>query len=75
MITSEVIQEKDFQILKIPKTYRINDNKIYLKKVGNALYILPFHNPWQTLFDSLSGFTDDFTVQRIQPEQNRELFD
>ena len=64
------------QSIKIPDNFKINDNKVYLKKVGNALYIIPFHNPWQNLIDSVNEFTQDFMNDREQPgEQTRESFD
>jgi antitoxin VapB len=37
---------KDFQTLRIPKELCIDDDKVYIKKVGNALYLIPFHKPW-----------------------------
>ena len=65
-----------FQSIKIPDNFKINDDKVYLKKVGNALYIIPFHNPWQNLIDSVNEFTDDFMNTREQSdEQTRESFD
>lgn len=71
------IQEiSGFQSIKIPDNFKINDDKVYLKKVGNALYIIPFHNPWQNLIDSVNEFTQDFMNNREQPmDQSRELFD
>ncbi|TVQ90910.1 MAG: AbrB/MazE/SpoVT family DNA-binding domain-containing protein [Bacteroidetes bacterium] len=52
---------------------RINDDKVYIKKVGNTLYVIPYHNPWQNLFESLEFFTSDFMDERNQPDkQNRE---
>jgi len=75
MMTAEIINEKDFQIFKIPNDFKINDSKVYLKKIGNSLYLIPFHNPWQSFFDSLDKFTDDFMNERQQAEQKRELFD
>ena len=64
------------QSIQIPDTFKIDDDKVYLKKVGNVLYIIPFHNPWQNLFNSVNAFTEDFMKDREQPEeQNRESFD
>jgi antitoxin VapB len=64
------------QAIQLPNDLRINDDKVYLKKMGNVIYIIPFHNPWQNFYDSLSGFSDDFMNERNQPaQQNRELFD
>jgi antitoxin VapB len=57
------------QIIEIPENFRIDDDKVYLKKVGNSLYIIPFHNPWQGMFDSIDRFTDDFMDDRAQTAQ------
>ena len=62
------------QSIKIPAGFKINDDKVYLKKVGNALFVIPFHNPWQSLIDSVDEFTSDFMEEREQPaEQKREI--
>lgn len=64
------------QSIKIPANFKINDDKVYLKKVGNALYIIPVHNPWQNLFESIDVFSEDFMNDREQPsEQSRKSFD
>jgi antitoxin VapB len=64
------------QAITLPEELRINDDKVYLKKMGNVIYIIPFHNPWQNFYDSLSGFSPDFMNERDQPsQQNRESFD
>jgi antitoxin VapB len=64
------------QAINIPPSLKINDDKVYIKKIGNILYLIPFHNPWQNLMDSLDQFTPDFMEDRNQPlEQTREFFD
>jgi antitoxin VapB len=64
------------QAIQLPNDLRINDDKVYLKKMGNVIYIIPFHNPWQNFYDSFSGFSEDFMNERNQPaQQNRESFD
>lgn len=74
--TIEIQDKPGFQSIKIPDNFKINDNKVYLKKVGNALYLIPFHNPWQSLYDSVNEFTDDFMNEREQPGlQIRESLD
>jgi antitoxin VapB len=63
------------QAINIPPSLKINDDKVYIKKIGNILYLIPFHNPWQNLMDSLDQFTPDFMEDRNQPlEQTRESF-
>ena len=74
--TIEIKTQKGFQAIRIPETLKINDDKVYLKKIGNSLYIIPFHNPWENLIESLDIFTSDFMTIRDQPDsQKREVFD
>jgi antitoxin VapB len=74
--TIEIKNRKGFQTIRIPNHMKIDDNKGYLKKTGNVLYIIPFHNPWQNMMDSLEMFTHDFLEKRDHPaNQTRELLD
>ena len=74
--TVNIQDNEGFQAIRIPGDFKIDDDKVYIKKVGNALYIIPFHNPWQNVFDSLEQFTPDFMEDRNQPSgQSRESFD
>lgn len=64
------------QVIKLPKGIKIDDDKVYLKQVGNAIYILPYHAPWQSLISSLDEFSEDFMTDREQPDQQtREFLD
>ena len=64
------------QAISIPENFKIDDNKVYIKKMGNALFIIPYHQPWQSLFDSLQQFSTDFMEDRSEPpSQNRESLD
>ncbi|MES1160102.1 MAG: type II toxin-antitoxin system VapB family antitoxin [Bacteroidota bacterium] len=64
------------QAISIPDNLKINDDKVYIKKIGNVLYLIPYHNPWQNLTDSLHEFTSDFMEDRNQPStQSRESLD
>ncbi len=71
----DIEMQNNFQDIKIPEKYKIDDNKVYLKKAGNVIYIIPYHNAWDSMMDSINNFTDDFMEQRDQPsDQNRETF-
>jgi antitoxin VapB len=78
-VAFETINIKDIsglQSIEIPDNFKINDDKVYLKKVGNALYIIPFHNPWESLIDGVNEFSQDFMEARNQPDdQTRQSFD
>jgi antitoxin VapB len=74
--TIDIKNKRGAQAIRIPKGMKINDDKVYLKKVGNSLFIIPFHNPWQNLIDSIDSFTPDFMDSREQPnDQQRESLD
>ena len=68
----ETIDIKDIsglQSIELPDNFKINDDKVYLKKVGNSIFIIPFHNPWKNLVEGVKEFSDDFMDSRNQSEQ------
>jgi antitoxin VapB len=74
--TIHIKTSKGSQAIRIPGKMHINDDKVYIKKVGNTLYIIPFHSPWQNLIESTDSFTSDFMDERDQSfQQIRESFD
>ena len=66
--TIDIKKEGSSQVIAIPGDLAINDDKVYLKKVGNVIYLIPFHNPWQSMIDGAQSFSDDFMEERDQPE-------
>jgi len=70
------INEKEgFQSIRLPKEFYINDNKVYIKKTGNTLQIIPFHQAWNSFKDSLDQFSLDFMDERNQNfHEERENF-
>ena len=74
--TITIKNKKGIQEILIPQDMHIDDDKVYIKKVGNSILIIPYHNPWQNLIDSTDAFTPDFMENREQPvNQTREGFD
>ena len=74
--TVTIKKKSGTQIIQIPESLTIDDDKVYLKRVGNAIYVIPFHNPWESLINSTEMFTKDYLDKRDQPEvQDRDLFE
>ncbi len=74
--TIKINLESGMQTIDIPQDMKIDDDSVYLKKIGNALYIIPFHSPWQNLIESTESFTSDFMETKDQQDcQQRESFD
>ena len=73
MKTAKLFQNGQSQAVRLPKEFRFKDDRVFIKKVGDAVILIPYQNPWQSLFDSLDQFSDDFIESREQPApQNRE---
>ena len=54
------------QAVRLPKEFRFEGTQVYVRRMGNAVVLLPCEDPWQTLFDSLGQFSDDFMESRCQ---------
>jgi antitoxin VapB len=67
MNTAQLITNGDSQTVILPKEFQLQGSEVYIKKVGNAVVLISKDNPWQTLFDSLNLFSDDFMPTREQP--------
>lgn len=69
MQTAKLFQNGQSQAVRLPKEFRFQGDKVFIKRMGNAVVLLPYHEAWQSLFDSLDLFSDDFMVEREQPIQ------
>jgi antitoxin VapB len=48
------------QAVRLPKEFRFDGDRVYIARMGQAVVLLPWHAPWQTLAESLEQFTEDF---------------
>ena len=67
--TAKLFQNGQSQAVRLPKEFRFQGDEVYIKKIGNAVILLPFDNPWQTWLESFDLFSVDFMETRVQPEQ------
>jgi antitoxin VapB len=73
MKTAKLFQNGQSQAVRLPKVFQLPGKEVYIKKVGNAIVLIPMDHPWETLFESLSQFSTDFMGEREQPKaQTRE---
>lgn len=73
MKTAKLFQNGQSQAVRLPKAFRMEGDEVYVKKIGNAVVLVPKEHYWDLLFNSLEHFTDDFMEERQQPEiQKRE---
>ncbi|MDP2277794.1 MAG: type II toxin-antitoxin system VapB family antitoxin [Nitrospirota bacterium] len=75
MKTAKIFQNGQSQAVRLPKEFRFKDDHVYVKKSGNVVMLIPVKDSWESLFDSLDKFSDDFMTERKQPKvQTRETF-
>jgi len=67
METAKLFQNGKSQAVRLPKEFRFDSDRVYVKKMGNAVILLPYGAPWQSLVDSLYLFSGDFMETRTQP--------
>ena len=69
MRTAKLFKNGPSQAVRLPKESRFEGTQVFIKKVGNMVVLIPEQDSWQTLFESLEQFSDDFMESRNQPEQ------
>jgi antitoxin VapB len=68
MNVANIVKDGQRQMVRLPDKFRFSDDKVFVKRIGNAIILIPYHDPWRPLFDSLDKFSDDFMDERNQQE-------
>lgn len=66
MKIAKLIQNGENQVVCLPDGFRFEGDGVYLKRIGNAMVLLPHQNTWEPLLDSLSLFSVDYMSERTQ---------
>lgn len=75
MQQAKLFQNGQSQAVRLPKDFRFEGDKVAIKRVGKAVVLLPYNEPWDTLLESLFMFSSDFMDERNQPPMDvREDF-
>jgi antitoxin VapB len=69
MKIAKLFQNGQSQAVRLPKEFRFEGEEVFIKKVGQVTILIPVKNSWQSLFDSIHQFSDDFMNTREQPKQ------
>lgn len=73
MNTAKLFVNGNSQAVRLPKEYRFQGDEVVIKRMGNAVVLLPKDDPWKVMFDALTKFPEDFNMVREQPKmQERE---
>jgi len=73
MKTAKHFQNGKSQAVRLPKEFRFGSGRVYIKRMGNAVILLPYESSWDTLVESFTQFSSNFMSERTQPPvQERE---
>ncbi|MBA2375387.1 MAG: type II toxin-antitoxin system VapB family antitoxin [Actinomycetota bacterium] len=67
MDTAKIFMSGRSQAVRLPKEYRFEGGEVFVKRVGEAVVLLPREDSWRTLYESLGSFSEDFMEERGQP--------
>lgn len=69
MKKAKLFQNGQSQAVRLPKEFRFEGEDVFIKRLGNAVVLIPANHSWDALFSSFDQFSDDFLSERAQPEQ------
>jgi antitoxin VapB len=71
MKIARIFKNGQSQAVRLPKEFRFDGDKVFIKKFRNGVVLLPYDDSWQALFDGLNLFTEDFMETRDQAKQKK----
>lgn len=72
MKTAKLFKNGQSQAVRLPKEFRFMGNKVFIKKEGENVILIPQKNHWwDHLINSLNKFPDDFLIDRNQPQEQQ----
>ena len=77
IVETTVFMNGQSEAVRIPKQFRLGTKKVYIKKSGNCIMLIPVDDPWHSLINAIGKFSDDFMKDgREQPpiQEREELF-
>lgn len=67
VLKAKISRLGDSTIVELPSELVPEGKEIYVARLGDKLVFYPAKEGWESLFDSLSMFSDDFMSERLQP--------
>ena len=74
MDTARIFTNGGSQAVRLPKDCRFSDDEVLVNRIGSIVILMPKDDPWRSMLDSLSLFTEDFLADGIEdlPLQERD---
>ena len=63
MDTAKIFTNGKSQAVRLPKEYRFAGEEVYIRKLGDVVYLFPKTSAWEVFMAGLNGFSDDFMAE------------
>lgn len=75
MTSAKLFRNGQSQAVRLPREFALPGREVFVRRVGNAVLLVPMSDPWTSFEASLTQFSDDFMAERVQPaSEDREGF-
>ncbi|MCT7968196.1 type II toxin-antitoxin system VapB family antitoxin [Laspinema sp. D1] len=64
--TAKLFMSGKSQAVHLPQSYRFSGDEVVIKRLGNAVVLLPKEDPWQVMFDGIQEFPESLQIERDQ---------
>ena len=68
METAKIIENDGGQTVRLPETCRLSVDEVLVRKLGDALLLVPKEKAWETFMNGLRSFPDDFLADGRGPD-------
>lgn len=68
MDIAKIFENGRSQAVRLPKEYRFKESEVYIKKVGDAVMLIPKDSAWKLFESGIREFSEDYMADRNQPE-------
>jgi antitoxin VapB len=70
--TAKLFMTGRSQAVRLPKDYRFEGTEVFIKRMGNAVVLLPQKAGWEILTKSLDEFEPGLRLERDQPSRDQK---
>jgi antitoxin VapB len=60
------------QAVRLPKAFRFKGKSVFIRRLGNAIILLPRKDPWSSLINACRRFDEEILPKRDQGTQHRD---
>ena len=75
METAKLFKNGQSQAVRLPKKCRFEGTEVNVKKIGDAVLLMPIITSWNPLLKSIAMFPEDLDFDKDAPEyKEKDLF-